>query len=178
MSSLYTPSSIPLRIPFAPGKRFNFTKPIRIINRTTKLTDYQIEVNLNTSNFAFEKARSDGADIRFQDANGKALNYWIESWTSTSATIWVKLDELEDYEDRIIWLIYGNYDEVAKSNPTDTLIRYNLTGIQLFYQMDESAWDGTSGEVEDQTGNHDGTAVNGATTTLNGKFDVFKFTSI
>lgn len=122
MPTIYTPSSIPLRIPFAPNRGFNFTKPIRVTNLTTKLTDYQIVVNLNTSNFAFEKARPDGADIRFQDANGKALSYWIENWTSTNAKIWVKLDELEAYEDRIIWLIYGNYNAKSETSFDDTFI--------------------------------------------------------
>jgi len=133
MTFIYTPSSIPLRIPFAPNRGFNFTKPIRVTNRTTKLTNYQIEVNLNTTNFAFEKARPDGADIRFQDANGKALSYWIESWLATSAKIWVKLDELEAYEDRIIWLIYGNYDGANESSGDNTFTFFDdFRGIDAY----------------------------------------------
>lgn len=122
---IYNPNSIPLRIPFAPNRAFNFAKPIKVTNRTTKLTNYQIEVNLNTSNFAFEKARADGADVRFQDANGKALSYWVESWTTTSAKIWVKLDELEAYEDRIIWLMYGNYNCMTASNGINTFTLFD-----------------------------------------------------
>jgi hypothetical protein len=150
---IHLPSSIPIRIPFVSERGFNFIKPIRITNRTTKLTDYQIEVNLSTSNFAFEKARSDGADIRFQDANGEGLSYWIESWTSTSATIWVKLNELEDYEERFVYMVYGNYDGTTGTDGTGTFLFFDdFTGDTL----DATKW------------NED--AVNNITHTINNYF--------
>lgn len=135
---IHLPSSIPIKIPFMPERGFNHIKPIRITNRTTKLTEYQGAINLNASNFAFEKARSDGADIRFQDANGEALSYWIKSWTSTSAKIWVKLDELENYEERFIYMIYGNYDAITESNGKNTFDQFVDFSNDVYHEIEAS----------------------------------------
>lgn len=173
MAIEHSPNAIPLRVPFAPGRGFNYAKPIRVTNRTTQLTNYQVEINLNEFNFDFDKAQANGADVRVQDANGDALTYWVESWNvgTKNATIWVKLKTLEDYEDRLLWLIYGNPEASTESDGDETFVTYNITGIQAFWQMDELLWNGTSGEVEDETGTNDGTGKNSITTTANGKFN-------
>ena len=140
MAIEHSPNAIPLRVPFAPGRGFNYAKPIRITNRTTQLTDYQIEVNLNQSNFDFNKVQADGADIRFQDANGKSLNYWIETWNSITQTsrIWVHMPRIENQEDRIIWLIYGN--EYAKSNSDGSKTFYLFDHFTTYSGWTEEVW--------------------------------------
>lgn len=122
MSIIYNPSSIPLRIPFSHWRNYNFIKPIRIIGSNTKLTDYQVKIELNSTNFPFEKCRADGADLRFVDIDGRSLDYWLESWSKSNktATLWSKIPEILDSADKLIWLIYGNSSASSASNGTNT----------------------------------------------------------
>ena len=87
-------------------------------NSGTKLTDYQVEIELNSSNFDFSKAKSDGADIRFYDGNENELNYWIEEWNYSlkTAKIWVKVPNIPANENVALQMYYGNPDASAMSN--------------------------------------------------------------
>ncbi len=79
-------------------------------NTGQDLTDYAIPIFLNSTNFNFSKAKSDGSDIRFIASDNKTiLDYWIQYWNSTSekALVWVKLD-LPGGENTTIYMIYGN----------------------------------------------------------------------
>lgn len=120
--SIFLPSSIPLRLPFAHYRNFNFTKPIKITNPSSELTDYQIKVELNTNNFPFSKCRDDGCDLRFLSDNRNPLDFWTESWSSTAATIWIKVDEISSYSEKIVWLLYGNPSASSASNIDNTFI--------------------------------------------------------
>jgi len=82
------------------------------------LSDYQILVQLNSSNFDFSKANSDGSDIRFVDEDDATkLSYWIEEWDSVneSAKIWVKVPSIPTGE-KTIYLYYNNSDAVSESD--------------------------------------------------------------
>lgn len=61
------------------------------------LEDFQVAIDLDSSNFDFSKANSDGSDIRFalDDPTPYKMSYYIETWdTSTpQAVIWVAIDE-------------------------------------------------------------------------------------
>ena len=62
------------------------------IQSENALTDYQVLIELNSTNFDFTKAKSDGSDIRFVDEDDATkLSYWIEEWdaSSESARVWV-----------------------------------------------------------------------------------------
>ena len=74
------------------------------------LTDYQIPVELNASNFDFTKAQPDGADIRFAELGGTMLGHWIEAWNSTdeNATVWVKVASVPANGTATIRMWYGN----------------------------------------------------------------------
>ena len=62
---------------------------------STGLTDYQVKITLNTSNFNFNFANSDGSDIRVTQSDGTLVPFWIESWTpGTAASIWVKVPSI------------------------------------------------------------------------------------
>lgn len=135
MTSIHLPHPIPLRTPFSPYSRFNDIKPILITNKGAKLTDYQIKIELNRFNFPFEKIRSDGNDMRFVDADGSKLNYWLESISKTSktATIWCKIPEIFETSDKQIWMLYGNPLAISKSNGTNTFIAYHGTTSLSFH---------------------------------------------
>ena len=60
-------------------------------NSGETLRDYQVLVALSGSDFP-EEAQPDGDDIRFTDADGASLSYWIEEFDAGSehAMIWMK----------------------------------------------------------------------------------------
>lgn len=122
MSIIYNPSSIPLRIPHSHYRSYNHMKAIRITGVNTKLTDYQIKIELNSTNFPFEKCRADGNDVRFLDSDGQPLDYWLESWAKSakSATLWSKIPEIPASTDKLIWLVYGNSSMDSASNGDNT----------------------------------------------------------
>jgi len=86
------------------------------------LTDYQVLIELNESNFDFSKAKSDGSDIRFTDANGNLLPYWIEEWDSVNkkAKVWVKVPSISANEIVEIYMYYGNPDAKSQSSAEET----------------------------------------------------------
>jgi hypothetical protein len=57
------------------------------------VANYPLAVLLDKSRFDFSQARTDGADIRFFDAGGRALPHAIELWdrAAGSAAVWVRL---------------------------------------------------------------------------------------
>ena len=72
---------------------------------------YPLAVILDKSRFDFTQARADGGDIRFFDADGKALPHAIELWdrTSGSAAIWVLLDRVRGQaNEQAIEMRWGN----------------------------------------------------------------------
>ncbi len=72
------------------------------------LTDFQVQVQLNSGNFDFSRILSDGSDIRITANDGTTLiPFWIESLSSASASIWVKVPSLP-VAGTTIYLYYGN----------------------------------------------------------------------
>ena len=88
------------------------------IQSDNALTNYQILVQLNSTNFDFSKANPDGSDIRFVDEDDATkLSYWIEEWNSTSqeAKIWVNVTSIPAGE-KTIYLYYDNSNAVSESD--------------------------------------------------------------
>ncbi len=94
---------------------WSYRKPITL-NSTMYITNYQVSIILNSTNFNFSKANANGSDIRFIDGNNE-LNYWIESWNSTNAKIWIKVN-LTANSTKTIYLYYGNPNATSKNNGT------------------------------------------------------------
>jgi len=92
-------------------------------NNSEDLTDYQVKVKLNSSNFDFSKAQSDGDDLRFTDSDGVTLlNHWTESYSSSSqaATVWVKIPTIPASSSKTIYMYYGNDSASSISNGDGT----------------------------------------------------------
>ena len=74
------------------------------------LTDFPLLVRLSTdiSGFAYtDFVNNDGTDLRFEDANGNALAYDIDTWnTSGESLVWVKVPSLQ--KDDIITAKFGS----------------------------------------------------------------------
>ncbi|KSW12551.1 hypothetical protein CF15_07490 [Pyrodictium occultum] len=73
-------------------------------------TDIQVRIELDTTNFDFNKARSDGSDIRVLTEDCRPLPYWVEEWNTTAgrAVIWVKIPSIQANGRVKILLVYGN----------------------------------------------------------------------
>src|SRR3990172_4003311 len=76
------------------GGTWQYYREINITNSGSALTDYQVLIQLSGS--GFPTTTSNGADVRFTDASGNELSYWIESWdyAGKSASIWVKVPSI------------------------------------------------------------------------------------
>ena len=96
--------------------------PVTVNNPGAAQTDYQVQINLDTSNIDFGQANSDGSDIRFTAADGISLiPYWMESWQNgVSATFWVKVPSLPAGGSLTIYMYYGNPSATNASNGSAT----------------------------------------------------------
>jgi len=104
-------------------QNFTYMREITITERSGQnLTDYQIMIILNDTNFDFTHAQTNGADIRFTDTNGNLLDYWIEEWDTVneSAKVWVKVPTIPANGTTKIWMYYGNSKAPSKSNGFNT----------------------------------------------------------
>ena len=78
-------------------RNFRYRRVITITEQSgSNLTDYQVLIELDNTNFNFSHTRSDGGDIRFTDTAGNLLSYWIESYDVSTQTgkIWVKVPSI------------------------------------------------------------------------------------
>ena len=92
-------------------------RPITLSTATPE-TDYQIKIEISSSNFDYSKAKTNGEDIRFIDENDNQLNYWIENWNEEGASaVWVKVASSETKK---IYMYYGHPD--ASSVSTGSLV--------------------------------------------------------
>ena len=137
---------------------WSYRKEVTIDNtsNSNNLTDYQVKVTLNSTNFDFSKAKSDGADIRFTDDDGTTLlNHWIEKWDASGeeAILWVKVPSIPASSNKTIYLYYGNSNASSTSSVTNTFIR-EITGIVGSWHINE----GSGNVAHDTSGNgRDGT---------------------
>ena len=104
---------------------WNYKQPINISNTAGDLTNYQVKIELNSSNFDYTHANDTGKDIRFTNSTDDLIDYFIESWNvSGSSYIWVKVPFLEDATNTTIYMYYGN-DEASSTSTTDTYLDYD-----------------------------------------------------
>jgi len=133
---------------------WKYRREITITNVNGTLTDYQILVELNSSNFNFSHAQENGSDIRFVASDDETLlSHWIEVWNSTnqSANIWVNVSEVT--EGTKIFMYYGNENASDVSDANATFIRV-IDGVVGAWHFDEGSGTiahDTSGEGNDGT---------------------------
>jgi hypothetical protein len=94
---------------------------INITGSNTNLYNYQIKLVINkTANM-----NADFSDIRFTNSSdNSALSYWIENYTSTNATIWVKFDLIPASVNTTFYMYYGNPTATTSSNGYNTFIQF------------------------------------------------------
>ena len=90
------------------GDTWKYSKTILIKNDGSPLRDYQLLIDIKPGDFP-EGAKEDGSDIRFSDADGNELPYWIEEWDyyNKRARVWVKVPYIPSGTSKI-FMYYGN----------------------------------------------------------------------
>jgi hypothetical protein len=90
----------------------------------TATNDYQVRVDLTTTNFNYAHCDVAGSDLRFEDASTSAsLSYWIQVWSNTAtSTIWVKVPTTGTTN---FWFYYGKSGVPAASSGTNTFIFFD-----------------------------------------------------
>ena len=141
-----------ITIPSAPwgNSSWKYRKPITL-NLTTYIADYQVSITLNSTNFNFSKANPSGSDIRFIDGN-KELNYWVESWNSTNAKIWIKVN-LTANSTKTIYLYYRNPSATSLSNEN---VVFLIKDLSFEKASGDWIWGGPGNHKRDTTEKHHG----------------------
>jgi len=103
-------------------RNWAYREAITIDNKanTSELTDYQVKVTLNSDNFDFAKAQSDGSDIRITDADATTIiPYFIAEYdpAGKTAVIWVKVPIIPASSEKTIHIYYGNSSSEAFDVP-------------------------------------------------------------
>ena len=120
---------------------WQYRRKIKIQERSgSTLTNYQVRIQLTSSNFDFSKAKPDGSDIRFTASDKLTLlPYWIERWDSRTgnAVIWVKVPSIPAGGTVYIYMYYGNPSATSTSDLADVMERLPASdgaGYRIYYQ--------------------------------------------
>ena len=107
------------------GGNWFYSRDITINNSGSTLTDYQVLVNLTGIIFP-TNANISGADIRFTEAGGSELPYWIENWdfTNRSGKVWVNVTNIPAGVSTLR-MRYGNPNATSSSNGTNTYLFFD-----------------------------------------------------
>lgn len=107
-------------------------------------TDFPLLVRLDSGNFNFGEAQSDGRDVRFTAAVGAALPYQIEEWDAGAGTasIWVKVPAITGNSSQEIKMYWGKSGVGSESDGSAVFNAAN--GYASVIHMD--------GALQDETG--------------------------
>ena len=152
-------------------KRINTT----VASNSSDISNLQMLLTVDTSTGAngigSGKMQGSCQDLRFTNTSGKLLPYYIDSGCTTTTTkIWVMVDLVpKNTTSMTIYMYYGNPSASTGSNSQPYFD--NVVGLVGYWNMNESSWNGTSGEVKDMSVNgNNGTAAGNATTTSSGQY--------
>ncbi len=124
-------------------------------------TDFPLLVRLNSGNFNFAEAQSDGRDIRFTTPAGVVLPYQIEQWdvAGGTASIWVKIPTIAGNARQEIKMYWGKAGVATESNGPAV---FNATnGYATVIHMNETVQDVVGSVTPTNTGTTLGTGMIG-----------------
>jgi len=112
-------AALPMRMSYAADlSDWQYRVPITTDNAGTSLMDYRLEVVLDfASLIAAGKLNPDCSDLRFADAAGQLLSFWVED--SASGRVWVRIPELATAP-TTIFAYYGNPSAPSASDGGST----------------------------------------------------------
>jgi len=123
--------NVTLTSPYSPGIWWDdsWTRRILIDFATNAIEEkYTQKIELNSSNFNFSAASTDGSDLRFTWLNTTSftlLDHFVESWDNSSeqAIIWVEIPYMQD--NISVHMYFDNDDAENISNATATWLWYD-----------------------------------------------------
>jgi hypothetical protein len=121
------------------------------------LTDFPVIVKLDSSFFDFNKAKTNGEDVRFTSSDGTTLlKYEIERWNKTAgkAEIWVKLPSVSSGSNTTFYIYYGNAGASDAQDPTNVWD----SSFMLVHHLEEPSGTVTDSTSHGNNGNYSGTA--------------------
>jgi len=100
---------------------FKYRRKITITEQSgNDLSDYQVRIDLDATNFDFSHFLNEGKDLRFTDASKNLLPYWVEKMNiaAEEATIWVKVPSIPANSSVDIFMYYGSSEVDSASTKT------------------------------------------------------------
>jgi hypothetical protein len=130
-------------------------KPITIDHSKVAgpLADFPVWIDISGADIA-GGAQPDGKDIFLTDANGTALDYEIERWSSPRLLAWVRIANLSDTTDTKIYVRYGDVSQ-ATAHPANPAGVFGANDAAVWHLDDTLA----TTAIADSTGTHAGTAT-------------------
>ncbi len=114
-------------------------------NVLNDVLEFPLLVRLDSANFVFAQAKSDGSDLRFTNSSGVALEYEIENWdrVNNKADLWIKIDRVYgDNKTQYVTMFWGNTNAQSSSNPEGVFdVNNSFAGV---WHFNESLNDATS----------------------------------
>ena len=107
---------------------FKYRRKITITEQSgNNLSDYQVRIDLDATNFDFSHFLNEGKDLRFADASKNLLPYWVEKMdiSAQQATIWVKVPSMPANSSVEIYMYYGNSAVDSASNGEATFVFFD-----------------------------------------------------
>ncbi|KAB1065515.1 DUF2341 domain-containing protein [Salibacter halophilus] len=126
--------------PCLSGYSYRRTLTVDNSSNPSSLNSHQVLVNVNTQSLINNgKLNPSGFDIRFTDANGSLLDYFIEPSTlnSTSTKIWVEVNSISATSSETIYMFYGNSSATQGSSGENT---FELFDDFAGNSLDNSKW--------------------------------------
>lgn len=122
-------SASSLTFPFWWNHSFEYRQNITVSNArsTVARTNHPVQLTINTQSLTSAgKLNANASDVRFVDADGAELSYWIETTTNRTTTkIWVKMPTIPASSTRVMTMYYGYPAAESKSNGTNVFAFYD-----------------------------------------------------
>lgn len=150
---LFAFTQIGAALTYSGGGEWNYSEEITVSeNSGQNLVNYQVPLVLNSSNFDFSRASSEGEDIRFTSGDTQ-LKHWVEDWDAEDETarVWVRVPYIAASGNARIEMYYGNPDASDVSSGPST---FELFDDFSNFNINFGKWDQyyTGGGEVDVTG--------------------------
>lgn len=98
---------------------FRYRKPVTITNPAPVTQSGVVQIKFGALNLINAgKLKSDCSDLRFTDASGNSLDYWIDAIHSktNSQSVWVEIPAMASGSIVYIYMFYGNVGAASQAN--------------------------------------------------------------
>ncbi|MFA5986423.1 MAG: DUF2341 domain-containing protein [Parcubacteria group bacterium] len=138
------------------GESWVYRKCFDIDHTTSGAEDeeeYQVYLDMDTATLVSAgKMQSDGDDIRFVDADGNVLPYYLADDMNTASTrIWLKMDNIDAGVTEEVCMYYGNATATSVSSRQDA---FTYSSQERIYYVTANTAEGTVTDAASYTSNN------------------------